>query len=69
MFIKFSTKPDKNGNRYYLEIETENRVFSRVPSKWYSCKDPDIIVLDKAQRRKLIDELENAGFVELYHAI
>ena len=69
MFIKFSTRPDKCGNRYYLEIETENHVFSRVPGNWYSCKDPDIIVLDKAHRRKLIDELENAGFVELYHAI
>ena len=69
MFIKFSTKPDKYGNRYYLEIETENRVFSRVAGNWYSCKDPNIIVLDKAQRRKLINELENAGFVELYHAI
>lgn len=67
MFIKFSTKVDKNGNKYYLAVDTVNSIYSREPFSWYRCTDPDIIVIDKKQRRKLIDELENAGFQETYN--
>lgn len=35
MLLKFATKRDVNGNRYYLTIDTDKRTFSRVPHIWY----------------------------------
>ena len=65
MIIEFSTKRDVNGNRYYLGIDIDNKTFSRERGKWYG-RD-DVIEIGKRDRRKLIDALENGGFLEKEH--
>lgn len=65
MKLEFATKRDANGNRYYLGIDTENKTFSRERGKWYSRED--ITEITKADRRKLIDQLQTAGFDEVNH--
>lgn len=63
MLLEFSTKRDRNGNRYYLGIDTENKTFSRERGKWYG-RD-DVIEIGKRDRRKIIDELESDNFTEV----
>ena len=65
MIIEFATKRDVNGNRYYLGFDTDKKVFSRDRGKWYG-RD-DIIEINKADRRKLIDSLEADGYAEIEH--
>ena len=62
MILEFATKRDINGNRYYLGIDTENKSFSRERGQWYNRED--ITEITKADRRKMIGQLENAGFTE-----
>lgn len=62
MILEFATKRDVNGNRYYLGIDTEKKSFSRERGHWYSRED--ITEISKADRRKIIEQLENAGFTE-----
>jgi len=62
MILEFATKRDQNGNRYYLGIDTEKRTFSRERGKWYSRED--ITEISKTDRRKMIEQAENAGFTE-----
>lgn len=62
MILEFATKRDVNGNRYYLGIDTENKKFSRERGRWYSRED--ITEISKADRRKIIEQLESAGFTE-----
>lgn len=68
MFLEFATKRDKNGNRYYLGLETETKTFSRERGKWYS-KDDLTAEITRKERRKLIEELEESGFIEIECAI
>ena len=63
MILNFSTKRDINGNRYYLAIDTDKKVFSRFCSTWYS--KADVITITQAERRKLISDLEISLFVEI----
>ena len=63
MLLEFSTKRDRNGNRYYLGIDTESKTFSRERGKRYG-RD-DVIEIGKRDRRKLIDELEADNFTEV----
>lgn len=62
MILEFATKRDRNGNRYYLGINTDKNTFSRERGKWYSRED--ITEIGKSDRRKMIDQLTAAGFVE-----
>lgn len=62
MVLEFATKRDQNGNRYYLGIDTEKKSFSRERGRWYSRED--ITEITKADRRKIIEQLEHAGFTE-----
>lgn len=63
MILKFATKRDVNGNRYYLGVDTENKTFARERSHWYSRED--ISEISKTDRRKMIDQLENEGYNEI----
>lgn len=65
MVFEFSTRRDVNGNRYYLGIDSDNFIFSRERGKWYG-RD-DIIEISKKDRRKLIEQLECAGYTEIEH--
>ncbi len=51
MIIKFATKRDRNGNRYYLILDTERKQFSETASGFYH-KD-DYIEVTKRERRSL----------------
>lgn len=63
MVFEYATRRDKNGNRLYLGINNDNFTFSRQRGKWYS-RD-DIIEISKKDRRKLIEQLERAGYTEI----
>lgn len=65
MLLEFSTKRDRNGNRYYLGIDTEKKIFSRERGKWYG-RD-DVVEVGKRDRRKMISELVESGFSEIEH--
>lgn len=65
MIFEFATKRDINGNRYYLGFDPENKTFSRERGRWYSRED--ITEISKADRRKIINQLENAGYTEIDH--
>lgn len=62
MVIEFATKRDRNGNRYYLGIDTDSKTYSRMRGKWYGRED--IIEIGKRDRRKLTEALEAAGYAE-----
>lgn len=63
MLLEFSTKRDRNGNRYYLGIDTENKTFSRERGKWYG-RD-DVVEVGKRDRREIINKLESDNFTEV----
>lgn len=63
MVFEYSTRRDVNGNRYYLGIDIDNLIFSRERGMWYS-RD-DIIEISKKDRRKLIEQLQRAGYTEI----
>lgn len=60
MILKFATKRDVNGNRYFLGIDTGAECFALESYHWYSRED--IIEISKKDRRALIEQLENNGF-------
>lgn len=63
MILKFATKRDKNGNRYFLGIDTKNKIFSRESAHWYSRED--ITEITKTDRRKIINQLESENYKEI----
>ena len=64
MIERFATKRDINGNRYFLGIDHEKRVFSRESAHWYSRADL-VAELTRKQRRAIIEQLEDAGYAEI----
>lgn len=64
MIIKFATKRDRNGNRYYLGIDTEKKVYALTSSHWYSRED--FTEVTKGDRRKLIEAVKAEGYTEIF---
>lgn len=60
MILKFATKRDCNGNRYYLGIDTKSKVYAVTPSHWYSRED--ITEVTQRDRRKLIEAVKADGY-------
>lgn len=60
MILEFATKRDINGNRRYLAVDTEKRVFATDSRRWYSRED--FAQITATDRRRMIDKLETAGF-------
>lgn len=60
MILTFVTKKDINGNRYYLTVDFEKKVFSRV-DRWY---DREFIQVRKQDQRRIIEKLKNNSFSE-----
>lgn len=56
MILEFATKRDRNGNRYYLGIDTDRKVYSLERGHWYSRED--IAEITKTDRRRLIEKIE-----------
>lgn len=65
MILKFATKRDQNGNRYFLGIDTENKTYSKESAHWYSRED--ITEVSKKDRHKLLDILESENYTEVNH--
>lgn len=66
MMIRFATKRDRNGNRYFLGLDTEKKIFSRESAHWYSREDLTAEVT-RTQRRRIIEQLETEGYTEIEH--
>ena len=63
MIMKFATKRDNNGNRYFIGLDTENRIFARESKSWF-CRE-EIIEIGKRDLHKLQEQLEKAGFTRI----
>lgn len=61
MEIRFATKRDVNGNRYYLTINTETHEYSRF-DRWPHSED--LVFITSREMRRLIDACKAHGFVE-----
>jgi len=66
MIMRFATKRDINGNRYFLGIDTDNKTFARESAHYY-CKDDLDGELTKTKRHAFIDRLIDNGFSEIDH--
>lgn len=64
MILRYATKRNASGNRKYLAMDTERKVFARESLHWY-CKEDLTAEVTRAQRNNLIEELESAGFSEI----
>lgn len=64
MKLEFATKRDVNGDRYYLGIDTETKVFSTQRGHWY-CRE-EVVEVTQKDRKKLIDNLERSGYHKIY---
>jgi len=61
--IKFTTKRDRNGNRYTLRVDTNKKTFHRdYNDSWHY---DEYITIGKRDREKLIDQLILNGFMEV----
>ena len=63
MIIKFATKRDQNGNRYFLAFDTERKEYARESAHWYS-RD-EVVEITKMCRRALIEKLQAEGYTEI----
>ena len=63
MIFEYSTRRDKNGNRYYLGIDNKLFIYARERGSWYT-RD-DVIEISKSDYRKLVNQLERAGYTEI----
>ena len=64
MVIKFATKRDRNGNRYYLGIDTDRKLYAVTASCWYG--RADVIEVTKGDRGKLIKSIKEQGYTEIF---
>lgn len=64
MIFSFSTKRDRNGNRYFLGLDTIKKEFSRNCKSWYGVDDLTAQITKK-ERLNLIHRLESENFKEV----
>lgn len=60
MLLKFATKRNVNGNRHYIAIDTENKIYSKQPSSWI-CKG-DFIEITKTALRQIEDKAKSDNY-------
>ncbi len=65
MLLRFATKKDVNGNRYYFAFNPDSKVYAIESPHWYS-RD-DIIEISKKDRRRLIEQVQAANYKEVSH--
>ena len=67
MTLKFATKRNINGNRTYLAIDTEAKVFSREPQSWYCREETSDFFAEITLKdlRKLLAKVKAAGYTEI----
>lgn len=62
MILKFATKRNANGYRKILIIDHDKKIYSRTAAHWF-CRE-DFIETTNADRNKLINFIEAAGYTE-----
>lgn len=60
MILRFATKRDQNGNRYYLCVDFDAKTYAEQPRMMY--RKGDFIEISKAERRQLKAEIIENGF-------
>ena len=63
MILKFATRRDANGNRYYLILDTEKKQYSETPSGFYHKDDYTQITL--RELRAIKEKARADGYEEL----
>lgn len=63
MILKFSTKSNASGNRYFLGFDTDKKIFSRESAHWYCMED--VTEIKRSDRKKMIEALEADGYKEV----
>lgn len=63
MILKFATKRNTNGNRYFVGINTQSREYSRISHNWF-CRD-DFIEVSYKDLHKIIQQCKDSGFSEI----
>lgn len=61
MIIRYKTKLDVNGNRYYLTIDTDKKIYKKDYNLWGNDND---IEITKKDRRNIIAQLDAEGYKE-----
>ena len=67
MTLKFATKRDRNGNRYYRIVNTDQKQYSKQPSHWF-CRE-DFIEVSKNDLHRLETFLDDSGYTEIDKAL
>ena len=62
MIIRYKTKRDVNGNRYFLTVDTDKKTYKKDFNCWG--KDQDIEITKKA-RREIINQLDEENYKEI----
>ena len=67
MLVRIATKRDHSGNRYYIIVDHEKKIYSKQPAHWF-CKD-DYIEVTKKDYHKYIDFLQTFSYKETNEAL
>lgn len=67
MLVRLATKRDTSGNRYYLIIDHEKKIYSQQPAHWFN-RD-DYIEITKKDFRKYKDFLQTFYYKEVEKAL
>lgn len=63
MVFEYATKRNTSGNRHYIGIDTERKVFARERGYWYGRED--IIEISKTDFYKLLEKCERENYTEI----
>lgn len=67
MLVRLATKRDTSGNRYYLIIDHEKKIYSRQPKHWLGRED--YIEISKKDERKYVNILNENNYKEIETAL
>ena len=67
MLVRLATKRDTSGNRYYLIIDHNKKVYSRQPAHWLYRED--FIEISKKDERKYVNILNENNYKEIETAL
>lgn len=67
MLVRLATKRDRSGNRYYIIIDHEKKIYSQQPAHWFNRED--YIEISKKDFRKYKDFLQTFSYKEVENAL
>lgn len=60
MILKFATRRDTNGNRYYLILDTEKKTFAETSGRFYH--EGDYLQITQRERRAIKEKAKADGY-------